>query len=41
MKWFTNIRKPYRHIGNYWLLPCLSIRYDRYHFLETGVETPA
>lgn len=41
MKWFTEISKIYKHKGNYWILPCISLRYDKYHFLETGVETPA
>jgi hypothetical protein len=25
----------------YWIIPCISIWYDQYYFLETGVYTPA
>jgi hypothetical protein len=41
MKWFIKTTKVWKYKGNYWLLPCISLRYDKYHFLETGVETPA
>lgn len=27
--------------GKYWIIPCISIWYDKYYFLETGVYTPA
>jgi len=27
--------------GRIWFIPCISIWYDKYTFLETGVTTPA
>jgi len=27
--------------GKYWIIPCISIWYDKYRFLETGVTSPA
>jgi hypothetical protein len=26
--------------GMYWIIPCISIWYDRYRFLETGLTSP-
>jgi hypothetical protein len=36
-KWFTSISKVYRYRGMWWLVPCISLKYDKEHFLETGV----
>lgn len=40
-KWFVDISKIYRYRGRYWLIPCISLKYDKEHFLETGVTSPA
>lgn len=39
--WFISSKGIWKYRGNYWLIPCVSLRYHKYHFLETGVETPA
>ena len=41
MKWKVNHSKLRKVIGKYWLIPCISILYDQYYFLETGVNTSA
>jgi len=41
MKWFIENNRFVRINGKYWLIPCISIWYDKYHFLETGVTSPA
>ena len=41
MKWFIENNRFVRINGKYWLIPCVSIWYDKYHFLETGVTSPA
>ena len=40
-KWFTTISKIYRYRGMWWLIPCISLKYDSEYFLETGVTSPA
>jgi hypothetical protein len=41
MYWKVNHSRLRKFTGKYWIIPCISIWYDRYYFLETGVETPA
>jgi len=41
MKWKVNQSKLRKVIGKYWLIPCISIWYDQYYFLESGVNTSA
>jgi hypothetical protein len=41
MKWFVENNRFVRIKGKYWLIPCISIWYDKHHFLETGVTSPA
>jgi len=41
MKWFIGNNRFVRIIGKYWVLPCISIWYDKYYFLETGITSPA
>jgi hypothetical protein len=41
MKWKVNHSKLRKVPGKYWIIPCISIWYDRYYFLESGVNTPA
>jgi hypothetical protein len=33
--------KIYKYAGTFWFIPCISIVYNKDHFLETGVHTPA
>jgi hypothetical protein len=40
-KWFIETNRFVKIIGKYWIIPCVSIWYDKYYFLETGVESPA
>ena len=40
-KWFINNNKFVQFRGKYWIIPCISIWYDKYYFLETGVTSPA
>lgn len=40
-KWFVDITKVYRYRDMYWLIPCISLKYDKECFLETGVTSPA
>jgi hypothetical protein len=39
--WFIEENRFVRMRGRYWLIPCISIWYDKYYFLETGVTSPA
>ena len=39
-KWSTSFSKKIFK-GRIWFIPCLSIWYDKYTFLETGVYTPS
>ena len=41
MKWFVENNRFVKTRGKYWLIPCISIWYDKYYFLETGVTSPA
>jgi len=40
-KWFIEQSGFFRIRGKYWLIPCISIWYDKPYFLETGVVSPA
>jgi hypothetical protein len=40
-KWFVSQNKFATFKGHIWFIPCISIWYDKYSFLETGVLTPA
>jgi hypothetical protein len=40
-KWFIENNRLVKMRGRYWLIPCISIWYDKYYFLETGVTSPA
>ena len=40
MKWFFE-SSAHRFIRRYWILPVLSLVYDKDYFLETGVTTKA
>lgn len=40
-QWDIETNRFVRFRGKYWIIPCISIWYDKYHFLETGVESPA
>lgn len=40
-KWFFEQTKIYSVVGVFWILPTITLLYNRYEFLETGVETPA
>jgi hypothetical protein len=40
-KWFIEQNKFATLKGRIWIIPCLSIWYDKYYFLETGVSSPA
>jgi hypothetical protein len=39
--WFIEDNRFVKMKGRYWLIPCISIWYDKYYFLETGVTSPA
>ena len=41
MKWFIATNKIFRHNGYFMFVPCISIWYDKYRFLETGLYTPS
>lgn len=41
MRWYIDKNKFYKHVGYYMIVPCISIWYNKYRFLETGVYTPA
>jgi hypothetical protein len=40
-KWFIENNKLVKIRGKYWLIPCISIWYDKEYFFETGVTSPA
>ena len=40
-KWFIENNRFVRFKGKCWIIPCISIWYDKYYFLETGVTSPA
>lgn len=40
-KWFLETTKVHRYRGVYWIIPCISLKYDKEFFLETGVTSPA
>jgi len=40
-KWFIENNRFVTIRGKYWLIPCISIWYDKEYFLETGVTSPA
>lgn len=40
-KWFIEHNNFYRIRGKYWIIPCISLWYDKKYFLETGVTSPA
>lgn len=40
-KWFVAQNRFARFRGKYWIIPCISIWYDKEYFLETGVVSPA
>jgi hypothetical protein len=41
MKWFIDNNRFVKHKGYFMFIPCVSIWYDKYRFLETGLYTPA
>jgi len=41
MKWFIEHNNFYCIRGKYWIIPCISLWYDKEYFLETGVTSPA
>jgi hypothetical protein len=41
MDWKVNYSNLRKVPGKYWIIPCISIWYDQYYFLELGVNTPA
>jgi hypothetical protein len=40
-KWFIVQNGLYRVGNKIWIIPCLSIWYDKDYFFETGVTSPA
>ena len=40
-KWFIERNNFYRIQGKVWIIPCISLWYDKEYFLETGVTSPA
>jgi hypothetical protein len=40
-KWFISQNKFSTFKGRIWIIPCISVWYDKYTFLATGEETPA
>jgi len=40
-KWFIDRTNLHRFPGKFWILPCISLWYDKDYFYETGVHTPA
>lgn len=40
-KWFISQNKFFTFKGRIWIIPSISIWYQKYTFLETGVGTPA
>jgi hypothetical protein len=39
--WFIENNRFVKFRGKYWLIPCISLWYDKDFFLETGVTSPA
>ena len=40
-KWFIENNRLVKIRGKYWLIPCISIWYDKEYFFETGVTSPS
>jgi hypothetical protein len=40
-KWYIENNRFVKFRDRYWLIPCISIWYDKNYFLETGVYSPA
>lgn len=40
-KWFIEYNRFVRFRHKYWIIPCISVWYDKEYFLETGVTSPA
>jgi hypothetical protein len=40
-KWFIENNRFVKFRGMYWIIPSVSIWYDKYHFLETGITSSA
>jgi hypothetical protein len=39
--WFIENNRFVKFRGKYWLIPCISLWYDKDFFRETGVTAPA
>lgn len=40
-KWIIDTTKIKQYRNVYWLIPCISLKYEKEYFLETGVTSPA
>ena len=40
-KWFISQNGLYHIKGKIWIIPCISLWYDKDNFLETGVTSPS
>lgn len=40
-KWFVEQNRFATLKGRIWFIPCISLWYDKYYFLESGVASPA
>lgn len=40
-KWFIDTNKFAKIRSKVWIIPCISLWYDKDYFLETGVTSPA
>jgi hypothetical protein len=40
-KWFIANNRYGKFNGKYWIIPCISLWYDKYSFLERGVTSPS
>ena len=40
-KWFIDTNRFVKVKGKIWIIPCISLWYDKDYFLETGVTSPA
>ena len=40
-KWFIENNRFVNFRKKYWIIPCISVWYDKEYFLETGVTSPA
>ena len=40
-KWFIANNRYGKFNGMYWIIPCISLWYDKYSFLKTGVTSPS